>query len=82
MMNLYLLVNRFNNGYDTYDSCVVASKNAWLASRITPYPSTSYDEERIDSVWVSSQDVLVKLIGTAEEGIEEGTVMCASFNAG
>ena len=41
-----------------------------------------YDLELVDSCWVRPQDVVVELIGQARWDIEEGTVMCASFNAG
>ncbi len=79
-MNLYLLTQNENSGYDTYDSCVVAAENLDQARMIRPsYPewdaSTSND-------WASSpENVNVELLGLAVCGTEPG-VICASFNAG
>lgn len=74
-MKLYLISQDSNNNYDTYDSAVVAARNAEEAKKtkigdIGPYGS-----------WVSPSKVEVKLIGTAVKGTEEG-VLLGSFNAG
>lgn len=92
-MNLYLLSQDVNNGYDTYDSCVVAAPNESAAIRIHP---SSYSEDSFNEVtrswdkgrsyyykdWADTCDqVSCRLIGKAEDGIVFG-VVCASFNAG
>ncbi len=73
-MNLYLLSQNVNDGYDTYDSCVVAAESSDEARTITP--SSGYK-----SSWCSPDEVVVKFIGNAAEGVKAGIVL-ASFNAG
>jgi hypothetical protein len=80
-MNLYLLTQDENRGYDTYDSCVVAAETEYDARLITPsylgkWSKYSYSD------WASCpENVKVKLIGTAIEGVAVGVVI-SSFNAG
>lgn len=78
-MNLYHLSQTENNGYDTYDSCVVAADTEAEAQGITP------DGFGFGGRWPSWADnrnqVVVRLIGVAVEGTPTG-VICASFNAG
>jgi hypothetical protein len=69
-MNLYLLSQNVNTGYDTYDSCVVCAKNEDEARTLGP-----------DHCWCDPCDVKVKLIGVADKGIVKGIVL-SSFNAG
>lgn len=73
-MNLYLISQDENTGYDTYDSAVVAAETAEDAAKIHPDGSFGSWAKR-------PENVKVKLIGTATEGTPEG-VICASFNAG
>lgn len=92
-LNLYLLTQDKNNGYDAYDSCVVAADSPEEAALIDPrgniYASDPHSTLngwskgtfRSHSTWVESPaDVKVKLVGTAVEGVHG--VVCASFNAG
>jgi hypothetical protein len=79
-MKLWLIKQDVNNGYDTYDSAVVAAPTAEAAQQIHPskYPDwgSEYD------CWAKSPDqVTVKYIGEAAKGIGEGVVI-TSFNAG
>ena len=91
-MNLYLISQEVDNGYDTYDSAVVVAENEEEARNI--HPNKCY--ETIDgffiyrktkkpcewSGWVLEvKDVKVKLIGKAVDNIVKGVVI-ASFNAG
>lgn len=82
-MNLYLISQTVNDGYDTYDSAVVAAKSPKEASRI--HPGGQLYQKEIDdlnsSVWTAPDRVSVKLLGTAVKGQKAG-VICASFNAG
>lgn len=74
-MNLYLLTQDENTGYDTYDSCVVVANNEEEARIISP--------SRFDNrTWTSSENVKVLLIGKAHKDMILGKVVCASFNAG
>ena len=82
-MNLYLIYQSENDGWDTYDSAVVAAKTAQDAKET--YPSEDFELELKDwpgSCWCSHPvKVTVVFIGKAAAGTEAG-VICASFNAG
>jgi len=86
-MNLYLLVQDQNEGYDTYDSAVVCAEDEDKARIIHPYTNVDADfdpwkDRWCSDTWASSPDrVTVKLIGVAVEGTEAGVIL-ASFNAG
>jgi hypothetical protein len=96
-MNLYLISQSINTGYDTYDSAVVAAESEHDAIRIHPsaefhefdengilyfkYVDGSRRQTEDDHCWTRIENVSCKLIGTATEGIGRG-VICASFNAG
>ncbi len=79
-MNLYLLTQTKNTGYDTYDSIVVAAKNSTDAAR-TPPDSDGDLYVPSQGSWASPEDVLVEMIGTARRGTKAGVIL-ASFNAG
>lgn len=79
-MNLYLLNQNINTGYDTYDSCVVAAESAEDARVIQPREIEFEPDESFD-YWVSPEYVTVTFLGKAAESIKRG-VICASFNAG
>ena len=80
-MNLYLISQTINNGYNTYDSAVVCAENEEEARMTHPDGRKDWDGE-MDywDDWCDAKDVKVKLIGTSVEGVERG-VVCASFNA-
>jgi hypothetical protein len=94
-MNLYLLEQSVNTGYDTYDSAIVAAPNEFEAKRISPNPefyewSSTHNSwlfmylvpepEEMDS-WARPVDITATYIGKAAEGMQSGLVL-ASFNAG
>ena len=85
-MNLYLISQDENSGYDTYDSAVVVAPDAEAALHCNPGGGT-LDWEARDTVkrwtaWAYNREaVKVSLIGVAAEGVAPG-VVCASFNAG
>ena len=77
-MKLYLISQTQNDGYDTYDSAVVAASDEAHARSINP------DGKWRDyaGAWcASADDVTAVYLGEAKEGTEAG-VICASFNAG
>ena len=76
-MNLYLLEQDENNGWDTFDACIVASRSEQQARLIRP--DTGFDD--LGTQWVKPEDVKVTLLGTALESVEPGIIL-ASFNAG
>lgn len=87
VLNLYLIQQSQNNGYDTYDSAVVAAVDEKRAAEISP-SGVLWDEEKqvygkyafFD--WCNHPEhVSVQRIGTTEPGTKEG-VICSSFNAG
>jgi hypothetical protein len=78
-MNIYLISQTKNNGYDTYDSAVVVAESEEDAKSIHPNGSDWDGVERGFGAWVSKQHVAAKLIGTTDM---DKCVICASFNAG
>jgi hypothetical protein len=80
-MKLFLISQTANQGYDTYDSAVVAAPNEEAARRMNPAAPDGTPFAGGPSCWASPDKVSVKLIGTAITGTETG-VICASYNAG
>lgn len=81
-MNLYLISQDVNNGFDTYDSAVVCADSEQEAQAVSPAGSNKYRLGKPTlSEWATPENVTVKLIGVAAEGIEKG-IICSSFNAG
>ena len=79
-MNLYLISQTENNGWDTYDSAVVAAPSEEIAK--TMHPNGSFVFEDNYPNWAKSpESVSCQLIGVAVDGTPQG-VFCASFNAG
>jgi hypothetical protein len=77
-MKLYVISQEENNGYDTYDSVVVAAETPTKARRIRP----CYEWDNNYGEWATDpKNVTVKYIGEAKAGTEEGIIL-ASFNAG
>ena len=89
-MKIYLISQKENDGYDTYDSAVVAARSEDEARKIHPHEDMgmkpyNWDTEPTGGYlygWCASRDkVTVKLLGTAVVGTKAGLIM-ASFNAG
>lgn len=75
---LWLLTQRQNRGFDTYDACVVAADSAEEARFIVPggYPDLK------NRKWAYSFDgVTVEKIGVTNAS-RKGKVIIESFNAG
>jgi len=96
---LYKVTQEKNNGWDTYDSFVVAAKTSSDAKFFHPAGNkVEWDKEKEEwgwaddgttwdaNDWVSPWDLLgenqVVCIGRACNGMDEGDVICSSFNAG
>lgn len=96
-MKLWLIEQDDNDGYDTYDSAVVAAETEDAARRTYPNDDDYRwsDEAKMwvghrkdgstyaayDRDWTTPDKVRVRLIGEAVDGTMAGTI-CASFNAG
>jgi hypothetical protein len=81
-MNLYLISQKANNGYDTYDSAVVAAPDEETARQMNPGNGEPMKWGEKWTSWAyAPEQVTVGLLGTAVEGTKQG-VICASFNAG
>ena len=86
-MNLYLLTQDVNKGYDTYDSCVIAAETEEQAKHMHP---SSYEnnekwyenQEEKFGVWTLPKNINAELIGIASDNIQQPRVICTSFNAG
>jgi len=81
MMNLYLISQNVNRGWDTYDSAVVAAESEEAARSIHPGKANWDGKSEMYGTWCAKEDVYARLIGKAARGIQPG-VVCASFNAG
>lgn len=93
-MNLYLISQEINKGYDTFDSAVIAAESEQGARTTHPetwdlcygedYWISPYGEKSDEdlSCWVAHpSEVSVKYLGQAVEGTQSGVIL-ASFNAG
>lgn len=83
-MKLWLLTQKINNCYDTFDSCVVAADTEEEARKIHPglkWRTVEDITEWYNRDWVKPEDVIVEYIGTTDR-IFDKPVICASFNAG
>jgi len=83
-MKLWFIAQNRNNGYDTYDSAVVAAETEAEARLIHPScHNDDWDGKERDryGCWVDADLVEVEYIGEAKVGIKP-SVICASFNAG
>jgi hypothetical protein len=81
---LYLISQDENTGYDTYSACVVCAESEHAAARITPIDIFRDGKWSciFGDMWASCpENVTVKLLGTAAEGLEPGMVL-DSFHAG
>ena len=86
-MNIYLVGQSVNEGYDTYDNFVVVCENENDAAFTRP-DYCDGDEQWDGKIkttfletWCDAKDVIVKLIGTTDL-FDKKQVICASFNAG
>jgi len=84
-MNLYLIEQDENVGYDTYDSAVVVAESEDEARHICP-PSANGTWKSTSGSWASSpSNVSVKYLGIfvpIDTSTDYGKVIVASFNAG
>ncbi len=92
-MKLWLISQDENNGYDAFDSAVVAAADQEAARKTHPNGYAAWCEKAgcwkrkdgggvITGTWVSHVDnVSAVLIGEAVLGAEAGVIL-ASFNAG
>ena len=96
MSKLWLLTQNVNNGYDTYDSCVVCADTEDEAKQTSPDEYTVFrngdwyyvfndghwdDEPDVFTTWAPVDQVTVTYLGEADSSVAKG-VVCASFNAG
>ena len=78
-MNLYLISQSVNNGYDTYSDAVVCAATSAQARKM--HPSGNEDSHYLRVDWAKPKYVKTKLLGIARSKIKPG-VVCASFHAG
>ena len=81
-MNLYLLTQGEETGYDTYDSVVVAAKSEDEARNIHPneWSHNPWKRKYVGDWCKEPESVIVELIGEAVKGTQAGVIL-ASFNA-
>lgn len=78
-MKLFLIQQDYNNGYDTFDSVVVAAPDEATAIQMDPHTGRPMRWDCSFSWAKSPEQVTCKYLGETEE--PQG-VICASFNAG
>ena len=79
-MNIYLLEQNINRGYDTYDSFVCIAKTEEEAKNTMPSEELKWGAAY--SPWANRpSDVKAIKIGTADSAVTAG-IVCSSFNAG
>lgn len=77
-LKLWKLSQSMNNGYDTYDSCIVAAYTEEEAKNISPCR-----KDMVYMCWtINVTKVTATCIGVASPSINSGTCLLASFNAG
>ena len=76
-MNIYMIAQRVNDGWDTYDSAIVAAENEDVARFM--HPDGDPEPWDFDS-WCDPTDVTVTPIGISTENLER--VILSSFNDG
>jgi hypothetical protein len=82
-MNLYLLSQYEERGYDTFDSCIVAALNEDNARMTHPDGIDNWGGTYCSRSWCRSpDDVVVELIGIADPSIDTPRIILSSFNAG
>jgi hypothetical protein len=83
-MKLFKISQTQNNGYDTFDSAVVAAPSASAARKILPRTDEVFPDWPSQSFtgWASDPNqVTAVYVGEASPGTKQGTIV-ASFNAG
>ena len=91
-MKLYLISQTKENGYDTWDSALVAAKSPQRAVKIHPNRNTLWKKGKWSNVtddhyfhsgsWPKDiKYVDAEYLGKAKRGTKEGVIV-ASFNAG
>jgi hypothetical protein len=85
-LKLYLLTQNDNNGYDTYDSCVVCAKDEKEAKTISPeggiFVETAGKKSSWRTAWaLRASSITCEEIGTANSDQKKGVIL-SSFNAG
>lgn len=83
-MKLFKISQTENQGWDTYDSAIVAANT--IAGARAIHPSGNQDDWERPNGWQgtwcrSPEDVTVVVIGKAKVGTKRGVIL-ASFNAG
>jgi len=80
-MNLYLVSQDVNNGYDTFDSFVCFAKDEESARKIHPSKNYYLIRGNFSKYWASSDKVKVEFLSKADDKVKSGVIL-ASFNAG
>jgi hypothetical protein len=83
-MKLFLISQKVNNDYDTYDSAVVCAPDEDVARNMSPSTGEpmKWNGENVQGAWTGKpSNVSVDMLGESVDGLACG-VVCASFNAG
>jgi len=87
LLKLYLIIQKVNTRYDSFDSAIVCAENEEEARVTHPDHTKNNDWPEWQHLeanywdWAKPENVKVRLIGVANKNTEKGVVL-ASFNAG
>lgn len=93
-LKLWLIEQNERTGYDVYDSAVVVAADEASARLIHPSqyaknydptmsPKSYHSWTRPYGSWATHPDkVMTTFLGVADPALEDGAIVCASFNAG
>jgi len=89
-MNIYLISQDVNKGYDTFDKAIVAANNENEAKLIHPdgvsanWKDENFsDDDNVEWIWAwtKPKNVKIELLGVTTKEIKSGVIL-ASYNAG
>ena len=81
-LNIYLVTWKEQNDYDQWDSFVVVAKTEDIARNTLPVGGPFNIHVSFSGWAKNTEDIQVELIGVANKDIDEGRIICASYNAG
>lgn len=86
-MNLYLIEQTVNSGWDTYSSAVVLAESGDAARRIHPAADDPTLAERLEDSdthcgWADPSDVTATYLGPFDGMAINRVVVCSSYHSG
>lgn len=85
-MNIYLIEQKENSGWDTYSAAVVIAESADDARKIHPGEGDPEYDGMVDIrgdnfVWTTPEHVTATFLGRLDIPAPQGKVLCCSYHA-